>query len=118
MTNQTLTPTPLVKDGAGLDLSALLATPTQPTLIFANSGREVLLVSGTGAQTVTVDIGTTILGQTVSNFGAVTLTPTGHVFAFGPFDAPVDQAGSTNVLVTLSTVTAVTVALVQMAGAY
>ena len=118
MTNQILTPTPLVKDGAGLDLSALLATPTQVTLQFANSGREVLLVSGTGAQTVTVDVGATVLGRTVSNFPAVTLTPTGDVFAFGPFDAPVDQSGTTNVLVTLSTVTAVLVALVQMTGAY
>ena len=118
MANQVLTPTAFTKDGAALDISALLATPTQTTLQFANSGREILLVSGTGAQTVTVNIGMTILGQAVSNFPAVTLTQTGHVYAFGPFDVPVDQAGTTNVLVTLSTVTAVTVALVQMAGAY
>lgn len=118
MTNQILTPTPFVKDGAGLNVSALMTTPTQVTLQFANSGREVLLVSGTGAQTVTVDIGTTILGQTVSNFPAVTLTPTGNIFAFGPFDAPVDQAGTANVLVTLSATAGVLVALVQNAGAY
>ena len=118
MANQVLTPTAFVKDGAGLDLSALLATPTQVTLQFTNSGREILLVSGTGAQTVVVDIGMTILGQAVTNFGAVTLTPTGHVFAFGPFDVPVDVAGTNQVLVTLSTVTAVTVALVQQSGAY
>ena len=68
--------------------------------------------------TVTVDVGLTALGLQMPNFPAVTLTPTGHVFAFGPFDVPVDQSGTTNVLVTLSTVTAVTVALVQMTGAY
>ena len=73
-----------------------MATPTQTSLQFANTGREILLVSGTGAQTVTVDMGTTVLGQTVPNFPAVTLTPTGHVFAFGPFDAPVDQSGTTD----------------------
>ena len=63
MTNQILTPTPLVKNGAGLDITALMGTPTQVTLQFANSGREILLVSGTGAQTVTVDVGPTALGR-------------------------------------------------------
>lgn len=117
MTVQTLTPTQLVKDGAGLDITALLATPTQTTLQFQNSGREVLLVSaGASSETVTVDIGTTVLGQTVTNFTSVTLT-NGHIVAFGPFDTQVDQPGGL-VQVVLSTTTLIQVALVQFVGTF
>jgi len=116
MTAQTLTPMQLVRDGTGLDITALLATPTQTTLQFANSGREFLLAAaGAGAETVTVDVGVTILGQTVTNFSAVTLT-NGHTVAFGPFDSQVDQAGTNTVQVVLSTTTSITVALLQYVG--
>ena len=117
MTNQILTPTPLVKDGAGLDLTALMAHADAGDAAVREHRPGDPAVSGTGAQTPTVDVGTTVLGRTVSNFPAVTLTPTGDVFAFGPFDAPVDQSGTTTLLVTRSTVTAVTpVVPVRMAA--
>jgi len=93
MTAQTLTPMQLVRDGTGLDITALLATPTQTTLQFANSGREFLLAAaGAGAETVTVDVGVTILGQTVT------------------------KAGTNTVQVVLSTTTSITVALLQYVG--
>ena len=119
MTNQILTPTQLVADGAGLDLTALFATPTQTTLQFQNTGREFLLVKGTaGTETVTTDFGATVLGQAVSNFPAVTLTPSAHIFSFGPDHSVLDIPGGTTVQVVLSTVTGVTVLLAQFIGVY
>lgn len=118
MTTQVLTPTQLVADGAGLDLTALLATPTGTTLQFSNSGREILLVGAAAvSETVTVDIGATVLGQAVSNFTTVNLT-NAHTVAFGPFHSLLDQPGGTTVQVVLSTITSITVALVQTIGVY
>lgn len=118
MTVQTLTPVPFVADGAGLDVTAQLAAPTQTTLQFANSGREILFVAAAASsETVTVDIGTTVLGQAVTNFSAVTLTST-HTVAFGPFHTADDQPGGNTVQIVLSTTTSITVALLQMAGVY
>ena len=115
MPTQTLTPTQFVKNGAGLNVTPLLAAPTQTTLQFSNSGREILFVAAAAsAETVQVDIGVTVLGQTVANFPAVTLTNT-DMYAFGPFDSQVDQPGGV-VQVVLSTTTAITVALLQMVG--
>jgi hypothetical protein len=54
---QTLTPTQDVADGAGLNLTALLATPTGTTLLFGNTGRERLYVSAGPAVTTTVASG-------------------------------------------------------------
>lgn len=116
MPTQTLTPTQFVKDGGGLNITPLLAAPTQTTLQFANSGREILFVAPTAsAETVTVDVGVTVLGQAVTNFPAVTLTST-DIYAFGPYDSALDQSGSNTVQVTLSTTTAISVALLQMVG--
>lgn len=113
MTTQVLTPTPLVPNAAGLDLTAALATPTQTTLQFANSGREFLAVAAAAvSETVTLDIEVTILGQTVANFTAVSLT-NAHTYLFGPFSAQVDTPGSNTAQIVLSTTTAITVALVQ-----
>lgn len=118
MSVQTLTPTQFVIDGGGLDITALLATPTQTTLQFANTGREILLVAaGAVSETVTVDVGVLVLGQSVSNFTTVNLT-NGHTEAFGPFHSVVDQSGTNLVQVVLSTVTSITVALLQMPGVY
>ena len=118
MPTQTLSPTQFVPDGAGLNITPLLAAPTQTTLQFANSGREMLfVVPSAGAETVQVDIGVTILGQAVTNFPAVTMTST-DIYAFGPYHSQDDIPGTTTVQVTLSTTTAITVALIQTAGVY
>lgn len=118
MTAQVLTATPLVPDGVGLDITALLATPAQATLQFTNTGREVLYVlPGAAAETVTVDIGALVLGQPVGNFPAVTLTST-HMYVFGPFHSAADQAGTSLMQVVLSTITSIQVALIKDTGVY
>lgn len=118
MANQILVPVQDVADGAGLNITALLATPTAVTLQFANTGRERLyVVPGAGSETVTVDVGTLVLGQSVSNFSSVTLTST-DVYQFGPYHSILDQPGGNLVQVTLSTITSIQVCLLQGIGVY
>lgn len=114
----TLTATPLVPDGGGLDVTALLAAPGSTTLTFNNTGQQILAVSaGASSETVTVDIGALVEGETVSNFPAVTLV-SGHLSLFGPFHTVDDVSGSTTMQVTLSTTTNITVALLQTVGVF
>jgi len=115
---QTLTPTQDVPDGAGLNITTLLAAPTGTVLLFANTGRERLYIAPTaGAETVTVDIGALVDGETVTNFPAVTLTTT-DIYQFGPFHSVLDNTGTNQVQVTLSTITAITVTLLQGVGVF
>jgi hypothetical protein len=118
MAFQTLSPTPLVPDGAGLNITALLATPTATSLEFANTGREFLIVlPGASAETVTVDVGALVDGQTVTNFSAVTLTST-DVYSFGPYHSVLNQSGTNLIQVVLSTITSIQVALLQFTGVF
>ena len=118
MTTQVLTPTQFVADGAGQDLTALLAAPTGVTLQFANTGREILFVAaGSTSETVTVDVGALVDGQSVTNFTTVNLT-NAHTVAFGPFHSVLDQNGTNEVQIVLSTTTSITVALLQTVGVY
>lgn len=113
MTSQALTPTLMVPNAAGIDLTGALATPTNVNLTFANSGQEFLAIAAAAtSETVTLDIGVTILGQTVANFTAVALT-NAHTYLFGPFSSQVDTPGTNTAQVTLSTTTAISVALVR-----
>src|SRR5208282_881196 len=118
MSNQVLTPVQMVADGAGLNLTTNLATPTSTTLQFANTGREILVVAAaTTALTVTVDFGALVLGQTVSNFTTVNLT-NADTYLFGPFHSVLDTSGTNLIQVTLSSVTSITVCLLQTVGVY
>lgn len=118
MTTQVLTPVQDVADGAGLNITALLATPTATTLQFANTGRErLIVVPGAGSETVTVDIGSLVLGQAVTNFASVTMTST-DIYQFGPFHSVLDQSGTNLIQVVLSTITSIQVALLQSVGVY
>lgn len=118
MSNQILTPTQFVADGGGLNLTTLLTTPTATTLQFVNTGREILFVAaGATSETVTVDVGALVLGQSITNFTTVNLT-SADTYAFGPFHTIVDQSGTTTVQVVLSTITSITVALLQTVGVY
>ena len=118
MATQLITPTQDVPDGSGLNITTLLAAPTALTLLFANTGRERLYILPTaGAETVTVDIGALVDGQTVTNFPAVTLTST-DLYQFGPFHSVLDNTGTNQVQVTLSTLTAITVTLLQGVGVF
>jgi hypothetical protein len=202
---QTLTPVQDVADGAGLNLTALLATPTGTTLLFGNTGRERLYVSagpavtttvasgsnsgeisaiaswsapsagvldvassaslptsgtvivatsttpatitytGTGsgtltgcayvsgsatgtvatggsvtlvaAETVTVDVGALVDGQPVAAFAPVTMI-SGDLYQFGPYHSVLDNNGTNQVQVVLSTVTSISVALLQGVGVF
>ena len=121
-TQVTTTQTPrlvqFVADGAGFNLTSALAAPTQTTLIFANTGREMLFVAaGAVSETVTVDVGALVDGQTVSNFTTVNLTNS-DTYAFGPFHSVIDQNGTNQVQIVLSTTTSITVALIQTVGVY
>lgn len=115
MATQALTPTQLVRDGAGLNLTPLLTAPAQTTLQLSNSGREFLLIQAAAgaAESVTVQIGATVLGQPVTPFTSVTLTAT-DLYAFGPFSSQVDQPGGHLVDITLSATANVTVLLLQV----
>lgn len=118
MATQTLIPTVAVPDGPGMDLTALLAAPSGTTLLFANTGREVLYISaGAVSETVTVDVGALVDGQTVANFPTVNLT-NAHIYRFGEFHSVLDNTGTNQVQVTLSTTTSITVALVQDAAVF
>ena len=118
MAYQLLTPTQDVPDGAGINITTLLATPTATTLLFANTGRERLYVSaGAVSETVTVDVGALVDGQTVTNFATVNLT-NGDLYQFGEFHSVLDQAGTNQIQVVLSTITSITVALLQAVGVY
>ncbi len=118
MATQVLTPTQDVADGAGLDITALLATPTGTTLLFANPGRErLIVVAGAGSETVTVDVGALVDGQAVTNFSAVTLT-SAHYVQFGPYHSVLDQNGTNQVQVVLSTITSIQVVLLQGVGVF
>jgi hypothetical protein len=118
LTTQTLTPTQFVADGPGLNITSLLSTPTGTTLLFANTGREILFVApAAGSETVTVDVGALVDGQSVSNFSAVTMTST-DIYAFGPFHSVLDQNGTNEIQVVLSTISSISVVLLQGVGVY
>jgi hypothetical protein len=115
---QTLTPVQDVPDGSGLNITTLLATPTGLTLLFANTGRERLYVAaGAISETVTVDIGALVDGQTVTNFPTASLI-NGDIYQFGPFHSVLDNTGTNQVQVTLSAITLITVALLQGVGVF
>jgi hypothetical protein len=109
VTFQTLTPTQLVADGGGLDITAALlvggSTLTNTNLQFTNNGSVFLIVVATTACTVTLDVESTVLGQTVTPFTAVSLT-SGHYYAFGQFHSANNFPGTTTVQVALSSIVA------------
>lgn len=108
---------PFTRNGA-TDLADVLTPATGMTLQFTNTGAEILLVlPAADAETVTVDIGVTILGRPVTDFPAVTLL-TGHVYVFGPFSSLLNIPGTGIVQVTLSAITSTQVALLQRVDVY
>ena len=118
MTTQTLTPIQDIVDGAGLDITAQLITPTATTLLFSNTGREKLIVvAGASSETATVDVGALVDGQAVTNFPSVTCTSS-HYVQFGPFHSVLDQNGTNEIQVVLSTTTSIQVVLLQDAAVF
>ncbi|SRR5579883_1450534 len=84
---------------------------------WSNTGREILLVNlGATATTETENIGVSVLGQAVT---ALTVTPgTSAITPYGPFPSAFNQpsSGTNQVWIDFSSVTSLTVALLQMPG--
>lgn len=88
---------------------------------FSNTGREVVaIINGATASNYTINIGTTVEGQAVAAFGptALPVSNTDPIF-FGPFPSDFNQKdGLNSIYIDLSSVTTVTVAVLQMVGVY
>lgn len=98
---------------AGLNLSSLMAQPYGAILQFSNTGTERLYVlSAVPGVTVTVNVGSEVLGQPVLSFSPVTLAA-GQLYAFGPFHSALQLPASNVIQVTLSSVTGVLAGVVQ-----
>jgi hypothetical protein len=122
MPTQTLTATQLAVDGAGTNLTALLAAPTTGTTVlqFQNTLNTILLVvPSASAQTITVEVSCLVDGETVANFSAVTLTST-DMYTFGPYHSVIDATGTNLVNVSLAadTLTDLMVGLITIPGVY
>jgi hypothetical protein len=78
-----------------------------------STGGAVALAS----ETVTVDVGALVDGQTVAAFPTATLTAS-DVYQFGPFHSVLDNNGTNQVQVVLSSVNNVTIALLQGIGVF
>lgn len=120
MTRLSLTATlePGTGSAAPLNVTTLVAAGTLGSntgVSFVNTGKEVLLVqSGSSATTATVEIGTTIQGQTVTPI--VLNLHANDLDMIGPFPAVENQAGQL-IWVDFATPADVTgVALVQRIG--
>lgn len=84
---------------------------------WSNTGREILLVNlGATATTETENIGVTILGQAVTGLSE---TPAlSAITPYGPFPIQFNQpsSGTNQIWIDFSSVTALTVALLQIPG--
>jgi hypothetical protein len=112
---QKLTPQPFTKASA-------LLNPTYSALAgvtgieFQNSGREVLaIINGSTASTATVNFGIAPDGQSVTPYSVVLPVSNTTPQFLGPFDSKHDQADG-NVYIDLSSITGVTVAVLQLPG--
>lgn len=119
MTNAAITPTVLTADSVKTNLSTVAATTAVTAsngVTFNNTGTVVLLVTGSVANTATVVVGSTVLGQAVTSF-TVAMTGTVNVVdVLGPFHSALNAPGTQTVTITFSA--ACSVGLVQIPGVY
>jgi hypothetical protein len=119
MTNAPITATALTPDNVKTNLSTIAASQAVTAsngVTFSNTGNCVLLVTGSVANTATVVIGSTVLGQAVTNF-TVAMTGTVNVVdVLGPFHSALNAPGTNTVTITFSA--ACSVGLVQIPGVY
>ena len=118
MTTQVLTPTQDVADGAGLNITALLATPTATTLLFANTGRERLYRRRRRGLRDR-DRGRRRAGRRAVRDQLHQRHPDQHRhLPVRPVPLVLDQNGTNQIQVVLSTITSITVALLQGVGVF
>lgn len=122
MARATLTVNTLQPDNAVLNLSTNSTTTVTAGasngVQFNNGGSTFLIVNqaGTTASTLTVNVGTTLLGQSVTL--SATIPGTVGTYAVGPFHSAVNQLGSGQVAIDFSSATGLTVGAFQPAGVY
>lgn len=86
---------------------------------FNNSLDSFLVVSQTGAtpSTLTVLVGTTLLGQAVANFTA-SIPGVAGLYIVGPFHSADNLPGTGNVAIDFSSATGITVGAAQLANVF
>lgn len=113
------TATVLTPDNAATDLTSVLATPGATTMTLTNTGNQMLvLTNGATSCTVTLDVGTTVLGQAVTAFTPITIAASAACVLIGPFHSAVNASGTQTATVVFSNVTTVKAALIQIPGVY
>jgi hypothetical protein len=114
MTRQSLTPQLCTK--------TTLLNPTYSSLSgvtgiqWQNTGKEVLaIINGSTASTATINLAVTVEGQAVTPFSVTLPTSNTTPQLLGPFDRNYTQADG-NIYIDLSSITGVTVAVLQLPG--
>jgi hypothetical protein len=98
----TLTPISLTSGGGSpTNLTAALAASalgSNTGIVFANSGHEVVYIqtNSTGSTTVTSDIGTTVLGETVTSVVASPAQAASTIQMYGPYQSQYDRQDGTH----------------------
>jgi hypothetical protein len=123
MARATLTVVSTTPDNGVLNLnttaSATPGTGAGNGVQFSNTLGSFLVVNqaGTTASTLTVVVGSTLLGQAVTSFSASIPGVVG-VYVIGPFHSALDLAGTGLVAIDFSSATGLTVGAVTLASVY
>lgn len=123
MARATLTVATTTPDTGVLDLtttaSATPGTGVGNGVLVANSLDSCLVVSQTGStpSTLTVIVGSTVLGQAVASFTA-TIPGVAGLYIVGPFHSADNLAGSGNVAIDFSSATGLTVGAFQLGNVF
>lgn len=113
MARQTLTPQPFTKTAF---LAPVFAAVTGTGVQWQNTGREKLaVINGSTASTATINLAPGYHGQAVTPYTATLPVSNTAPEFLGPFDRAFNQPDG-NIYIDLSSVTGVTVALVQDPG--
>ena len=117
MANMALTPTILTPDQSFFNATSAAQALTGFTgITFPNTGNQLLVwVNGSTPSNATVVVGTTVLGQAVANIGPLAI-PVSATSVMGPFHSVLEAPGTPTVTITLSSVTGLSVALIQLPG--
>ena len=123
MARATLTVATTTPDNGVLDLTTT-ATTTPGTgagngVQFNNSLDSFLVVNQTGStsSTLTVNVGSTLLGQAVAGFTA-SVPGVAGIYIVGPFHSSLNQPGTGLIAIDFSSATGITVGAAQLANVF
>lgn len=123
MARSTLTPVALTPDSSATTIASIASSSFGATgagngVLFTNSGSQILVVVSTGTTaTLTVVVGSTVLGLSTAGF-PVTLPGTAGTYLVGPFHSAVNQIGTGQVAIDTSSTTGLTIGVLQIPGVY